>query len=1356
MATIVTRETGATAVNRTLTNAELDNNFINLNSDIQTKQPLDGDLTAIAALTGSGGLLKRAGDNSWLLDYSTYATQSYVGIQIANLVSSAPATLDTLNELATALGNDANFSTTITTALGNKQPLDADLTAIAALSGTSGFLKKTAADTWTLDTNSYALSSHTHSYLSAESDTLATVTARGASTSTAVTLSSTSNHYSGHFYLDAYEAGGNHYPHFNDGSSASGVKVNWRLYTGSTNSVTHQWTVLNTDFANNVRTPIFYDLNDTSYYVDPNGGSRLLHIFAGNVASSNDGSWNARLNLVGSSHARLDVVSNSDGIITTMYSHTGQGMGKIGTYSNHPLALMAEGANTGGYVYNGSIRAPIFYDSDDTGYYLNPNASTSLRTVGDWRADSSTWTGEFSGKIQYHSNNWYFQAAGDFIWRNGGGTNVVYGDQSGNHWAISSSRAPIFYDSDNTGYYANPAGRSNFSSLQFDNSNLYLYQGDGTGLRIQTAYGWINIGAQNSSWTHVYSDKSFYTNQDWYVNGNLIHHDGNAGRARNSYLMYYQGFTLDANTMDHNATGFTYSVNAPATGPVVRFSTGGSYDLWLNAPYNSGNNLYFRTRNGDAGSINSWRALASYGINYGGSLYATILYDSDNTGYYVDPNSTSRMARIDPDEIYNYGWFRNHNNLYGLYNQANGTHFYSNGAASWAITGSGGTVELQFRSNHQTTVRGYIYGNTSSDFGFLDSSGNWRVRTNSGYQELYATTYTDTQYGYIWYDRNDTAYYLDPNSTSRIATVAITGNTYLQNSSPTLYFQDSDNRSAMIHVNSNYWYILRGNGTNSTSWEQYDGYWPLQIYLENNSAEFGGQIKKRGINVPALWVQDSAPSPYNYGDMWWESDTGKLKIYYYDGNTAQWVDAVPIPDTSTFFSKAGGGITGPVVMSSSLSVAGSLIAEGPLTMATATGSTGSINRAFVIKEAGDATIDMGAYPGSWTSALQIQSNDASTYLWLSPLTSNIPRLQTNYGSFDIHPNGSGSLAARFYSGSTRSSMFYDVDDTTYYVDPNSYSFVSSLRANGYLASNGNIYTDSNYGYGLVGTYAASRYQGVYAMSDSYKLAADGSTTGNLYGIAWSHPNAGGVAANLNTHGMLIMENGGFLAAVSGSIRARDNMHAPIYYDRDDTGYYCDPASSSRFNQTRASYYNVYAGVGNGIRFWESDAYKISMGDSSLYIYGPVTGYSIKTNMDNGSTGRGFTWGREGYAPIAAIESTYGNMQIAGSFTAGGNVTAYSDISLKDNIENITDAVSKIMKVRGVTFTRNDLDDKTKRYAGVIAQEVEAVLPEVVEEDINGIKHVAYGNMIGLLLEAIKEQQSEIDELKALVKQLLAR
>jgi len=86
---------------------------------------------------------------------SNYATQTYVTTAISNVIGSAPGALDTLQELAAALGNDANYAATITTALAGKQPLDTDLTAIAALAGTSGFLKKTAADTWALDTTSY-------------------------------------------------------------------------------------------------------------------------------------------------------------------------------------------------------------------------------------------------------------------------------------------------------------------------------------------------------------------------------------------------------------------------------------------------------------------------------------------------------------------------------------------------------------------------------------------------------------------------------------------------------------------------------------------------------------------------------------------------------------------------------------------------------------------------------------------------------------------------------------------------------------------------------------------------------------------------------------------------------------------------------------------------------------------------------------------------------------------------------------------------------------------------------------------------------------------------------------------------
>lgn len=102
---------------------------------------------------------------------------------------------------------------------------------------------------------------------------------------------------------------------------------------------------------------------------------------------------------------------------------------------------------------------------------------------------------------------------------------------------------------------------------------------------------------------------------------------------------------------------------------------------------------------------------------------------------------------------------------------------------------------------------------------------------------------------------------------------------------------------------------------------------------------------------------------------------------------------------------------------------------------------------------------------------------------------------------------------------------------------------------------------------------------------------------------------------------------------------------------------------------------------------------------------------------------------------------------SGDFTATGDVTAYSDLRIKENIWPIQNALDKVCAIRGVTFTRTDLPDKEARHVGLIAQDVEAVLPEAVSESEDGIKTVAYGNTVALLVEAIKELRAEVEELK---------
>jgi len=113
------------------------------------------------------------------------------------------------------------------------------------------------------------------------------------------------------------------------------------------------------------------------------------------------------------------------------------------------------------------------------------------------------------------------------------------------------------------------------------------------------------------------------------------------------------------------------------------------------------------------------------------------------------------------------------------------------------------------------------------------------------------------------------------------------------------------------------------------------------------------------------------------------------------------------------------------------------------------------------------------------------------------------------------------------------------------------------------------------------------------------------------------------------------------------------------------------------------------------------------------------------------------------------ESNYSAFTFArtGIFTAVGNITAYSDERLKENIQTLDG--SKVLQMRGVSFTKDG-----ESGSGVIAQELEKIAPELVHD--GEYKSVAYGNLVGYLIESAKQQQSEIDELKALVKQLMEK
>ena len=130
-------------------------------------------------------------------------------------------------------------------------------------------------------------------------------------------------------------------------------------------------------------------------------------------------------------------------------------------------------------------------------------------------------------------------------------------------------------------------------------------------------------------------------------------------------------------------------------------------------------------------------------------------------------------------------------------------------------------------------------------------------------------------------------------------------------------------------------------------------------------------------------------------------------------------------------------------------------------------------------------------------------------------------------------------------------------------------------------------------------------------------------------------------------------------------------------------------------------------------------------------------YAINMGLDNDNVFRIGGW---------SASANRFQMDMSGNLTMAGNVTAFSDIRLKTNIQTIENALDKVMNMRGVSFERIDNGEKN---IGVIAQEIKEVLPEVVmqHEGEDQFMSVSYGNIVGVLIEAIKELKAEIEVLK---------
>jgi hypothetical protein len=323
------------------------------------------------------------------------------------------------------------------------------------------------------------------------------------------------------------------------------------------------------------------------------------------------------------------------------------------------------------------------------------------------------------------------------------------------------------------------------------------------------------------------------------------------------------------------------------------------------------------------------------------------------------------------------------------------------------------------------------------------------------------------------------------------------------------------------------------------------------------------------------------------------------------------------------------------------------------------------------------------------------------------------RTYTDYAARnEFFISGTGYSQSRV---SSRAPIFYDSDDTArFFNGAGGINFLtgSSNRVTIYSDDSGFYVSNAEGVGGLVRLGAAYNLPGLY-INPSLYLQSENTI----------------FFRTQNVQRMSIDSSG--ILTVSGDVRA------PIFYDSNNTGYYVDPASTSNLNIINVQPNS--SSTGGGINF---------NGAGSAFIRG-TSGDGASSTTSNLQLQ---SWFGIGFGPSITGQSVpVGENAVwidcrSGDLTARANITAYSDIRVKKDIETIDGALELVSRMRGVRYTRID---SGRQGIGVIAQEVFKVIPEVVHQSMgdDDMLSVAYGNIVGLLIEAIKEQQAHINRLE---------
>jgi hypothetical protein len=696
--------------------------------------------------------------------------------------------------------------------------------------------------------------------------------------------------------------------------------------------------------------------------------------------------------------------------------------------------------------------------------------------------------------------------------------------------------------------------------------------------------------------------------------------------------------------------------------------------------------------------------------------------------------------------------------------------------ASPSFTGNVGigatpSYRLHVNSGAETTVGFFQSTGTSSFIGLSNANytaylgsfndGSFRIQTaGSGFSDKLTvgiagdvTASVDLR-APIFYDSANTGWYLDPASTSNLNGLLVSGRD-------------------MRRYGTNRWIEFTVGGDANT-------YYPVLLQTPFYLFEFAKWSITRHYADPAPW--DPIGTGVHRGGLtltWcWSGDGawgGNDKAYRIDQFNETYTTMVAGMQLSVngmiVWLRGGGAVYklhGPGGLDNTVSVNLS-------TYTAANGATFS-----------PRSYDSGLVNTEIMSRFPIRNNGQGGELW----DGNTRVLSDDRWINSKYFGSNGTI----YGGT-----FYDSSNSAFYVDPAGSSYLNTVNAGIIVAQSSNdaqLYLNGN-GTSWAGIAFTDVSNGDYlwynGSTSTFAVGGGGATGTNkkLHVNGGATVGSGLATSNVSANGLLV--------------EAR--IDAPIFYDSNNTGYYLDPATGSKIRgllEVEGDHYNTEirltaTGLGSGVNSamswwvsepnvtWNAGGFGFNVtndggtpngfgrlntsfgqaytryttdGDMLFYCtntsgtrYNVLSMYSNNTiGVDNmlyavGSLRAPIFYDNDNTAYYLDPASTGTSLNVAGSIVAAGNVTAYSDARLKDNIQTISGAVSKVLQLNGVTYTRNDLADTTRRYAGLIAQDVQKVLPEAVK-DMGGTLGVDYSATIGLLVEAIKELTAEIETLKS--------